>query len=365
MESIITFTVGIFFIIGLVDYAFNNKLGLGNLLEDGIKSMGSLAISMVGILSLTPFISKFVNDYIVTYFFDKSIDTSIITSSVLAVDMGAFKIAEEIGRNKEMMLFSGILISSIIGCTISFTIPLALGIIDKKDINILCKGILCGIITSPIGLFIGGILLKIRLKILLINLLPIIIIAIIIGISLFKFQDKLIKIFNYIANSIIIIGLIGFAIQGFISITGIVIVEDLLPLKEALSIVGRIAIFLGGANVFLEIIKAIFKKSFSKIGDMLKINEHSIGALIGSLASAVIVFNNFEKLDNKGKVITSAFSVAGAYVLGGQLAYVAVEAKEIVPIYIITKLVSGIAAILLALYITKNDNKVNIKSIIN
>ena len=135
METIVTLIVGIFFIIGLIDYGFNNKLGLGNFLEDGVKAMGSLAISMVGILSLTPFISKFANNYIVPYFLDKAIDTSIITSSILAVDMGAFKIAEEIGRNKEMILFSGILISSIIGCTISFTIPLALGIINKKDIN--------------------------------------------------------------------------------------------------------------------------------------------------------------------------------------------------------------------------------------
>lgn len=356
MESIVTFIVGVFFVIGLIDYGFNNKLGLGNFLEDGVKAMGSLAISMAGILSLTPFISKFANDYVVPYFLDKPIDTSIITSSILAVDMGAFKIAEEIGKNKEMVLFSGTLVSSIIGCTISFTIPLALGIINKKDINIFCKGILCGIITTPIGLFIGGLLLKIELKTILINLLPIIIISIIIGISLLKFQDKVIKIFNYIANTIIIIGLIGFSIQGFSSITGIVILKDLLPLKEALNIVGRIALFLGGANVLLEIIKKIFKKWFNRLGKLLKINEDSIGTLIGSLASAVIVFNNFYKLDNRGKVITAAFSVAGAYVLGGQLAYVAVEGKEVVPIYIITKLISGIAAIALALYITRNDN---------
>lgn len=355
MESVITLIVGVFFIVGLIDYGFSNKLGLGNFLEDGVKTMGSLAISMVGILSLTPVISKFVNEYIVPYFLDKPIDTSIITSSILAVDMGAFKIAEEIGRNKEIVLFSGILISSIIGCTISFTIPLALGIINKKDMDTLCKGILCGVITSPIGLFIGGVLLKIELKTILINLLPIIIISIIIGIGLLKFQDKVIKAFNYIAKSIIVIGLIGFSIQGFTSITGIVIIEDLLPLKEALNTVGRIAIFLGGANVLLEIIKMIFKKGFNKIGAILKINEHSIGVFIGSLASAVIVFNNFDKLDNRGKVITSAFSVAGAYVLGGQLAYVAVEAKEIVPIYIITKLVSGIAAVLLGIYITKDE----------
>jgi ethanolamine transporter len=356
MESIVTLIVGVFFVIGLIDYGFNNKLGLGNFLEDGVKAMGSLAISMVGILSLTPFISKFANNYIVPYFSDKAIDTSIITSSILAVDMGAFKIAEEIGRNKEMIFFSGILISSIIGCTISFTIPLALGIINKKDINIFCKGILCGVITTPIGLFIGGLLLKIELKTILINLLPIIIISIIIGISLLKFQSKVIKTFNYIANSIIVIGLIGFSIQGFTSITGIVVLKDLLPLKEALNIVGRIALFLGGANVLLEIIKKILKKWFNKIGGLLKINEDSIGALIGSLASAVIVFNNFHKLDNRGKVITAAFSVAGAYVLGGQLAYVAVEGKEVVPIYIITKLISGIAAIALALYITRNDD---------
>ena len=53
------------------------------------------------------------------------------------------------------------------------------------------------------------------------------------------------------------------------------------------------------------------------------------------------------------KIICSAFSVGGAYVFGGQLAYVVTEAKEVVFIYIIVKLISGLLAIVLALKMIK------------
>jgi len=64
---------------------------------------------------------------------------------------------------------------------------------------------------------------------------------------------------------------------------------------------------------------------------------------------------NFNKLDNRGKVICSVFSVSGAYVFCGQLAYVITEAKEIavIYIYIIVKLISGLLAIALALKMIK------------
>ena len=103
----------------------------------------------------------------------------------------------------------------------------------------------------------------------------------------------------------------------------------------------------------LEVINRAFYKKINSLEKKLNINSTSVTSLIGSLASAVIVFNNFDELDRRGKVICSAFSVGGAYVLGGQLAYVVTEAKEITFIYILVKLISGILAIILALRITK------------
>ena len=310
---------------------------------------------MIGILSITPIISDALIKYVIPLFNKSFITPSILSSSIIAVDMGGYKIAEAIASNKIEVYFSGILISSMLGCTISFTLPLALGIINKKNIDILCKGILCGIVTLPIGLFLGGVLLKMPLVVIIKNIFPIILISFLIIIGLNKIPDKMIKYFKGLAKIIFIIGIIGLGLQGIKSITGIEIVNNLLQLEEAITIVGKIAIFLSGANVMIEVIKRIFKNSIEKLGELMSINSHSVTALIGSLASAVIVFTEFDKLDNRGKVICSAFSVAGAYVFGGQLAYVVTEAKEISYIYIIVKLISGLLAVLLALKITKKE----------
>ncbi|GAB6169182.1 ethanolamine utilization protein EutH [Clostridium carnis] len=356
MEKIVLYTVGVFFIFGVLDYILGNKFKLGEYFEEGIKSMGALGLSMIGILSITPLISDFILKYFVPFTIKVGIDPSIISSSFIAIDMGAFNIANNISQSKELIYFSGVLIASILGCTISFTLPLALGIINKKHFPLLCKGILCGVITLPVGLFIGGIMLKIPLSMIIINLAPIIILAIAISIGLYISIDKVITIFTWGGKFIVTIGFIGLGVQGFTSITGIVLVENLLPIEEALTTVGKIAIFLGGAYVMLEIIKKLLNSKLEKIRDKVGINSSSIAALIGSLASAIIIFSTFDELDDKGKVVCSAFSVAGAYVLGGQLGYVATEAKEIVVIYIIVKLLCGIFAVLLALFIMRKED---------
>lgn len=365
MEKIVLYIVSIFFVVGIIDYGLGNKFKLGNAFENGIRNMGPLAISMVGILSITPIITDFIIKYLEPITELVGIDPTIISSSFIAIDMGAYNIARGLGESVELTYFSGVLIASILGCTISFTLPLALGIINKEHINILSKGILCGIITLPIGLFIGGILLKLSISTILINLLPIIVLSIIVSLGIYFYPQVTIKSFSYIGKGIVFLGLIGLAIQGFTSITGVILINNLMPIEEALTTVGKISIFLGGAYVMLEMIKRLLNKPLEKIQLKVGLNSCSISALIGSLASAIIVFTTFDELDYRGKVICSAFSVGGAYVLGGQLGYVATEAKEIVLIYILTKLICGTLAILLAIIILKKEENIKNNIIIS
>ncbi|MCW5197891.1 ethanolamine utilization protein EutH, partial [Clostridium perfringens] len=48
MEKLVLGIIGIFFVISGFDYINNNKLGLGDKFKEGMISMGSIAISMVG-----------------------------------------------------------------------------------------------------------------------------------------------------------------------------------------------------------------------------------------------------------------------------------------------------------------------------
>ncbi|MGL4773071.1 MAG: ethanolamine utilization protein EutH [Clostridium sp.] len=355
MNKIILGIVAIFFLIGASDYLKYNRFKLGEAFEDGIKNMGPLAISMVGILSLTPIIGQCVSEYILPLIQNEYLDPSIISSSILAIDMGALNLAKDLSISNEMLVFSGVLMSSMVGCTISFTLPLALGIVKDKDKVYLSKGMLCGIATLPIGLFVGGLLLKINIKILLINLIPIIIVAILLSLGLMYKQALLMNIFNALGRGIVYVSIFGLMIQGIQSIMGITIIKNLMPLGEALTIVGKIAIFLGGAYVMLEWIKRTFSSRLDILGKRIGVNSSSIAAFLGSLASAIVIFSTFDKLDDKGKVVCSAFAVGGAYVFGGQMGYVASEIPEYLTIYIFTKLLCGALAMIFAIYILRRD----------
>lgn len=357
MENILLYIIAIFFLIGAIDYILGGRLKLGNHFADGIKNMGPLAISMIGIISLTPIIVDGLNIILVPISKRIGIDPSIFVSSIIAIDMGAFNIAENIAVSKEMIYFSGVLMASILGCTLSFTLPLALGIIKKESRRQLFIGMLFGIISIPIGLFLGGLMLKIPVSTIFINLLPIIIISILLSIGILYGGDITIFLFNILGKVILCISIFGLVIQGIQSISGILFFDNLMPLEEALNIVGRIAIFLGGAYVMLESLKKILEKPLDKLALKFDVNKNSIAAFLGSLASAIIVFTNFEELDNKGKILCSAFSVSGAYVLGGQLGFVASEAKEVIGIYIFTKLFCGLLSIFIAiLYMRRKES---------
>lgn len=357
MENLLLYIIMFCFIIGAIDYFEGNRFGVGKVFEKGIKTMGPLAISMVGILSITPLLSKIFQNLLVPVAEYLGLEPSIFSSSFIAVDMGAYNIALDLTADAKFSVFSGILMASIIGCTLSFTLPLALGLVEEKYMEPLTKGLLCGIVTIPIGLLFGGLLLKIEIFQLVVNLLPIILLAILLSVGIIYRPNICVAIFKYFGRIIVFISTIGLIVQGIYSIVGIKIVEDIMPLKDAIYIVGKVAIFLGGAYVMLEIIKKLLNKQINFIGSKMGVNANSIGAFIGSLASAIIVFSDFEKLDNRGRVICSAFSVSGAYVLGGQLGYVASVEPNYIGVYIITKILSGVLAVIFAVYIIKREEK--------
>ena len=48
----------VFSIIGAFDRIFKNRLGMGDKFDEGFKAIGSLALSIIGIYSLSPLLAK-------------------------------------------------------------------------------------------------------------------------------------------------------------------------------------------------------------------------------------------------------------------------------------------------------------------
>ena len=348
MEKLVLGIIGIFFVISGFDYINNNKLGLGDKFKEGMISMGSIAISMVGIYSLSPLIGEGIGFLLTPISNFIGIDSSIFPSMFLAVDMGALGIAESLSSNIHMYWISGVIIASTLGATISFSIPLALGI---------TTGLLYGIMTLPIAPIVAGLFLGVDIKLLLFNIFPLIIFAILLAVFMNRFKDTTVKFFIKLGKLIQLVSILGLLVLGFLSIIGIKPIGSILPIDEALSVVGKIAIFLGGAYPLINFITEKFSKVLSKIGEKINIDEFSIAAFLGTLASNIILFQSFNKMSSKGRIALTAFSVSGAFVIGGQLGFVSLKTPEIINIYIASKLIAGITAMVVALIVHRKTEE--------
>ena len=348
MTNMVLNIMVLFSILGGIDRLIGNKYGLGEKFEEGFKGMGSLALNMIGIISLSPFISQIMMPFLKILSKITGADPSIFISSIIATDMGGYSASKIVAEAQVVAEYSGLILASMMGSTISFTIPIALNLVSKEDFPFFTKGILAGIATVPIGMVIGGFLMEISLKDIFINLIPVIILSIIIVIGLFRFQKTTFKAFQALGKGILIISSIGLLISILDFILGIKIIPDILPFDEGVIIVGKIAVILSGAYPMFYIIKNKLSNRFNKISEKTGFNEFSILGMLSSLANCVPMLAIYDKMDNKGKVLNAAFAVSGAFVFGGQLGYVSGISQEIVNPFILAKLTAGISAMVLA-----------------
>lgn len=353
ISNLIIIIIILFSIIAAIDKVFGNKMGLGEHFEEGFKSMGSLALTMLGIYTISPLIGKTISPLLIPIFKITGIDPSIFIGIFLAPDMGGFNASKVIAIDSGIGLFSGLILSSMLGTTLIFTIPIALGILKEKDKEVFSKGILYGIITIPIGSLISGIMMDIDFNILLLNHIPIIVFSIIISLSLFLFPQKLFKTFDIFNKLILLLSTFGLII-GILGFTlGINIFESIIPFEEGLIVVGKIAIVLSGAYPLVIFLSNKLEKALKIVGKYLNINENSVLGIITSLINAIPMISIYDKMDDRGKIINSAFAVSASFVFGGQMAFVlGVSSTTIVP-FIVGKLIAGISSIILVIVTTR------------
>ncbi len=345
MDKFVIGFIGVFFVIGGIDYLLGCPLRLGNKFEDGFKTMGALGLGIMGIYSLSPVLLKILLPLALNISNLLHIDPSIIPASIFATDMGGYQLCTNIAINKEIGKFSAVIIASTLGSTISFTIPIACSLVKADDQEYFAKGIMLGIITLPVGWLAAGLWSGLNIVTLILNMMPISIFAVILSICLIKLPDKTIKGFKYFGKFITGLSIVGIILLGINVIFQIKLVDSLIPFEENMMLVGKITFILAGAYPMLELLTRVLKNFFRRLGRLLGVNSVAVGAMIGNLASNLLVFGNLHEMNPKGKVVCTALGVSGAFVFGGQLAYIASVAPDMIGSYFITKFVSGILSL--------------------
>lgn len=353
VNEIIVYIMVVFMVLGAIDKIIGNKFGLGEKFDEGIMAMGALAIAMVGVVSLAPVLAEILKPVVVPIYGFLGADPAMFATTLLANDMGGYPLAMELALTEEAGLFAGLILGAMMGPTIVFTIPVALGIIQKEDHPFLAKGVLAGLITIPVGCLAGGLAAGFDIGMILSNLVPIIIVSLLLALGLWRIPKQMINGFIIFGKGVVVVITIGLAAIIIETLTGIVVIPGMAPISDGISIVGSIAIMLAGAFPMVYAITKIFNKPLLKLGKLLGMNDVSAAGMVATLANNIPMFGLMKDMDNRGKVLNVAFAVSAAFVFGDHLGFTAGVAREMIFPMVVGKLVAGITAVALALLFVK------------
>ena len=220
INTIILTLMGICFVLGAVDRLLGNRFGLGEKFEDGIRTSGDLMLSMAGIVILAPLLSEYLLPVLEPMFSLFGADPAMFAGMFLANDMGGAELASRLTQDADIFRFSGLIVASMLGATVVFTIPSAMKLIPKQYHNILFLGISFGLIPIPVGALIGGLAAGLPVIVMLRNLIPILIFIVILTVGIVRFETLTLRLFNIFGHFISIVIMIGLFLGFLQSVTG-------------------------------------------------------------------------------------------------------------------------------------------------
>ena len=355
IPEILIAIMAVFAVLGALDRIFGNRFGLGREFENGILAMGSLAMAMIGVICLAPVLASILKPVVVPVYNFLGADGAMFAGTILACDMGGGALAQELTTDSQAALLGGVITGSMLGATVVFTIPVAMGILKESDRPYMAKGILCGVVTIPVGILAGGLVAGFPVMMVLRNLVPIVLIAALIALGLWRWEKGMIRGFGIFGKGIISLITVGLVAAIVEELTGFVVIPGLAPLSNGFETVGEIAIVLAGAFPLVYVLTKLLKKPLLRLGKVLGINDTGAAGLVASLANSIATFDMLGRMDRRGKVVNVAFAVSGAFVFGDHMGFTAGFAPELLPGVIVGKLAGGISAVLVALLLTKKE----------
>lgn len=342
-----------FAVLGAIDRILGNRFGLGKEFEKGFLLLGTMALSMVGMIVISPLLADLLSPFFDFIYRISGIDPSVVPAILFANDMGGAPLAKEIAKNETVGMFNALVVSAMMGATISYTLPFSLTIVKKEHHNELFLGMLCGIITIPVGCFVGGLILKIPILALLFNLLPLIIFSVIVGVGILFARNITVKFFAFIAVALKALITVGLILGILEAITGRTIIKGLADIFEASDICFNASMVLAGAFPFMHIVSRLLKRPIVILAKRLNIDRTGAIGLISNLVTNATSIEMMNDMDKKGIVLNAAFAVSAAFVLGGHLAFTMAFDADYVTAVVVAKLISGISSLFVAAIVYK------------
>lgn len=346
-----------FSVLGAVDHVIGNRIGVGKEFARAFSLFGPMALSMLGMLVLAPAIGVWLSPAFDWFHRTLGMDPSIIPASLLANDMGGMLLSQSVCITQEVGNFNAFVISSMMGCVVSYTIPFALGIVKREQHKEFFFGTLCGIVTIPVGSFVAGLVCGLGPLPLLLDLFPLILLSVIVCLALVFAPKACIQCFSVFGLVMKVLGVIGLVCATFTFLTGVEIHPHFDTFENAALICANACVTLSGALPLMCLISKLLHRPLDRLGARLGIDGTSALALLGCLVTNASTFGVMEQMNKKGTVLNSAFAVSAAFVFGSHLAFTMAFDPDYVLPMTVGKLLSGVCAVVLAclLYREKED----------
>jgi ethanolamine transporter len=356
LNQIIINLMVVFMVVAVLDKCIGSQFSLGNKLDEALDTIGPMCIPMVGMFLLAPVIGELLSPVVGPLFTAMKADPAMFAGTVLACDMGGYSLALNMAQDPQAGQLAGCILSCSLGGVISFTIPVGITMVKKENLPPFAIGVLLGIVTVPIGLLAGGLVMGCSLAMLLHNALPVLLISLIIAVGLWRAQKQTIFVFNVFGRALTAIAAIGFAIGIIQELTPVVILPEIASVLDGIRVVGSVAIVLCGAYPMLEIVNRVFGKSIKRVGSLMGIDQVATQGIIGGFANIMPILGSCNQMSPAGITVASAFAVSASCAFGDHLGFIASVDKTMLMPMIVSKLVGGGAAVLLAIHVNKKKS---------
>lgn len=288
-------------LIGGIDRLLGNRLGLGERFEEGFRLLGPTALSMAGILCLSPLIVRVLSLTLSPLWQRIGLDPGML-GGFIPIDMGGYQAAVDLASDPTIGLYAGILVSATTGCTLAFTIPMGMGLLSPEDTNAFSRGILIGLIPMPAAQILGGLAGGMQFLPLLKESIPILLFSAALMLCLHFAPEKSLKVFGGFAKFLRALSLIGLTLGAVQYIGNIKLLPSLMPLEEAMQVVASIGIVMLGSLPAAELLRRGLSRPFSALGRKLHMDDRSFAALLVGFVSATPAISMIKNISHSGKV---------------------------------------------------------------
>ncbi len=334
----------VFSALGLADKLAGGRLGLAEEFDRGLASMGSLCLSMAGVYCAAVTVSAKLETL------GANAAASLAAGCVLAPDLGGTAVCAALSASGAEAVFTGVLVSSTLGCLVSFVLPISLGALTGQDAPAFLRGAALGVASLPAGLLAGGLVCGMAPGALAARLVPLALVCALLLAALLRFPRAMTAALGAFGAFVRWASGLLFAVCAVQMFAGSG-PFDAASVPESLAIAARITLVVCGSGVLCGILLRRTKLPAAAAA-RLGVNAHAAAGLLVSFATSLSMLPLFSRMDERGKAVNAAFSVGGAFCLGGQLAFVASVTPDAVGAYLVCKLVSGVCAAALAARLT-------------